>query len=89
MSRPYANTAHYSIESQKVFNICKDYPGYNKLQKTCKNGLMSNAAKLRELERMIKPRPINPSSKGGRRSRRNTRRKARRSTQRYCSISER
>jgi hypothetical protein len=70
MSKPYANTAHYSIESQKVFNICKEYPGYNKLQKTCKNGLMSNAAKLRELERMIKPRPFKPSSKGGRRSRR-------------------
>jgi hypothetical protein len=78
MSKLYANTAHYSIESQRVFNICKDYSGYNKLQKTCKNGLMSNAAKLRELEKMIKPRPINPSSKGGRRTRRKTLRSRRR-----------
>ncbi len=84
MSKPYENTAHYSIESQKVYNICKVNPGYIKMQKTCKNGMMSNAAKLRELENMIKSRPIKSApytgyNKGGRRkSRRSTKRSSRR-----------
>jgi hypothetical protein len=80
MSKSYENTKHYSIESQKVFNICKANPGHNKLQKTCKNGMMSNAAKLRELEQMIKSKPMKTwpytgYNKGGRRSRRSTRRR--------------